>query len=115
MNDEWGVFDLARYTENFAALDGAAQCEIWTHLQVALTEALSSFENQGLQSNMQTAHQLASALGSVGLIRAGLYFQWIEREAQIPPYASTFGQFWNSDADRRQSSDRYRTGRSGDV
>ena len=37
MNDEWGVFDLARYTENFAALDGAAQCEIWTHLQVALT------------------------------------------------------------------------------
>ena len=37
MNDEWGVFDLARYTENFAALDGAAQCEIWTHLHVALT------------------------------------------------------------------------------
>ena len=66
MNDEWGVFDLARYTENFAALDGAAQCEIWTHLQVALTEALSSFEDQGLQSNMQTAHQLASALGSIG-------------------------------------------------
>ena len=88
MNDEWGVFDLARYTENFAALDGAAQCEIWTHLQVALTEALSSFENQGLQSNMQTAHQLASALGSIGLIRAGLYFQWIEREAQIPPHTS---------------------------
>jgi len=27
-------------------------------------------------------------LGRVGLIRAGLYFRWIEREAQIPPYAS---------------------------